>query len=82
MRVEGPDFEVISGAGIVSRPTGPSKLFIWMKGSVVSITLGLGSVLELQVLTIGVQGMRPSCCFMGDVVTTGSATSELGEGRE
>lgn len=46
-----------------------------------SKTLGLGSVLGLQVLTIGVHGARSSCCFMGDVVTTERATSEPGEGR-
>lgn len=76
--VEGPDIEVIFRAGVIS---GPSVLIIWMEGSVVSTTLGLGSVLGLQVLTIGVYGARSSCCFTGDVVTAGRATSEVGEGR-
>lgn len=76
--VEGPDTEVVLGLGVVS---GPSVLITWMEGSVVSTTLGLGSVLGLPVLTIGVHGARSRCCFMGDVVATGRATSEPGEGR-
>lgn len=77
--VGGPDIEVIFGAGVVSGPSaGLSMLIIWMEGSVVSTTLGLGSVTGL---TSGVHGANSSCCFMGDVVRTERATSVLGEGR-
>lgn len=80
--VEGPDIEVIFGAGVVLWPSArPSRVIMWTEGSAVSTTLGLGSLVGLQVLTFGVQGARSSCCFMGDVVTTGRATSEVGEGR-
>lgn len=80
--VEGPEIDGMFGAGVASvSSAGPSMLIIWIEGSFVSTTLGLESVLGLQVLTIGVQGARSSCCFMGDVVTTVRATSEPGEGR-
>lgn len=80
--VEGPDIEVIFGAGIVLGPSArPSMVIIWTEGNVVSTTLGLWTVVGLQVLTFRVQGARSSCCFMGDVVTRGRATSEAGEGR-
>lgn len=79
--VDGP--EVIFGAGLVLGPSsGPSVLIIWMEGSVTSTTFGLGCVLRLQVLTIGVHGAWSSCCFMGDVVPTGRATSVPGEDRD
>ena len=80
--VDGPDIEVIFRAGVVSGlPTGPSILITWIEGRVVSTRLGLGSVLGLQLLTIGAQDARSSCCFTGDVVTTGRTTSEPGESR-
>lgn len=80
--VEGPDPEVIFRVGVVPGPSaGPPMLSIWMEGRVVSTILGLGTVLELQVLTIGVHNVRSSCCFMGDVIPIGRATSEPGEGR-
>ncbi len=79
--VGGPDIDVILGAGVISGASAcPSVFVIWTEGSFVS-TLGLESGLRLQVLTIGTLGAGSSCCFMGDVVTTGRATSEPGEGR-
>lgn len=75
--------EVFLWAGLVLGPSsGPSVLIIWMEGSVRSRTFGLGCVLRLQMLTIGVHGARSSCCFMGDVVPTGNATSLPGEDRD
>lgn len=78
--VEGPDIKVIFGAGVNLGPSaGSTMLIIWLEGSFVSTTLGLCAVFGLRVLTIGVQ-VAGSSCFMGDVVTTGRATSEPGEG--
>lgn len=57
--VSGPGIEVISGSEIAS---GPSILFNWVEGSVVSTTL------KLQVPSIGVCSAVSSCCFKGDVV--------------
>lgn len=79
--VEAPDADVVFGAAVVSGSSAwASMLIIWMEGSFVSTTLGLESVLRLQVPSTGVEGAGSSCCFMGVVVTTGRATSELGEG--
>lgn len=80
--VEGPDIKVIFGAGVVSGPSaGPSMFIVWIEGSNKSTTLGLRTITGLPVLTIGVHGVRSSCCFVGDVVTTGRATSESGDSR-
>lgn len=70
--VEGPDVEPSAE---------PSVLIIWMEGSVVLTIVKLASVLGLQVLSIGEHGARSSCCFMGDVASTGRTTPEPGEVR-
>ena len=78
--VEGLDFSVVFGAGVVLGPSaGNSMLITWMEGSAESTTLGQGSILELQVLTTVVHGLRSSCCSVGDVVPTLRAISEPGE---
>lgn len=71
--VGGPDIEVVLGAGMVA---GPSVLIIWMEGA----ALGLGRVLELQVLTIGVPGSLSNCCIVGDVVPMGRVNMGPDEG--
>lgn len=71
--VGGPDIEVALGSGMVS---GPSVLIIWMEGT----ALGLGSVLELQVLTIEVPGPLSNCCIVGDVDSVGRVNSGPDEG--
>lgn len=50
----------------------------WLEDGIES-TLGLGSVLELHVLTIWVQGARSR--FMGDELSTGGDVSDPGEDR-
>lgn len=75
--VRGSDIEVVLGAGMVA---GPSALVTWMEGGVASTALGLGSVLELQVLPIGALCPKSNCCFVGDVVPTGGVSSGPGEG--
>lgn len=59
---------------------GPETEVDFGAGIVWGSTWGPGSVLELQVLTVGMCGSLSSCCIMGAVADVGRMGSGPGEG--